>query len=305
MNTTRKRLTISLGAICLSLISVELGLRAVGLHEIPMYEASDKYEYRFVPNQRCSLFGKDVIINNLGLRGELPDGTNDAIVWYCGDSVINGGIHTHEDSLATTVWDKRAETQFGSSIATVNLSQGSWGPENTFSFCKQHAGDLGTPNLIVLSVSSHDWNDRMTYCYDGHTKDMPSHNYGALANVLNKYFGRNTTCFNQEDTSSFPEGKEFDEWLQFSQELNSKMMLYLHPTIEEIQARTYDTQGKNILKWASNNEVVVCDGLEILHENGFRDHIHLNECGQRQLADFWIDCIEFPVDKNTARSINI
>ena len=104
----------------------------------------------------------------------------------------------------------------------------------------------------------------MTFCYDGHTKDMPSQNYGALANVLNKYFGRNTTCFNQGDTSSFPEGKEFDDWLQFSQELNSKVMLYLHPTIEEIQTGTYDTNGKKILKWASNNEVLVCEGLEML-----------------------------------------
>ena len=34
-------------------------------------------------------------------------------------------------------------------------------------FCKEHFGDLGDPNLIVLSVSSHDWNDRMTFA----TKD--------------------------------------------------------------------------------------------------------------------------------------
>ena len=74
------------------------------------------------------------------------------------------------------------------------------------------------------------------------------------------------------------------------------MMLYLHPTIQEIQADNYDMHGNQILKWASNNDVLVCNGLEILPENGFRDNIHLNECGQRQLADLWIDCIEFPVD---------
>ena len=292
----RTRINFSIGALCLGLLSVEFGLRVVGLHELPMYESSDKYEYRFVPNQRCTVIGKDLIINNLGLRGELPDSNNDVVVWYCGDSVINGGIHTDEDSLATTIWDKHAENQLGSSIATVNVSQGSWGPENTLSFCKQHSEDLRNPNLILLAVSSHDWNDRMTFCYDGHTKDMPSHNYGALANVLNKYLGQNTTCFHQEDTCSLPRGREFDQWLQFSQELNSKMMLYLHPTIQEIQADNYDMHGNQILKWASNNDVLVCNGLEILPENGFRDNIHLNECGQRQLADLWIDCIEFPVD---------
>ena len=153
MNTTRRGLLLTIGAVSLCLISVELGLRIVGLHELPMYESSDKYEYRFVPNQRCSMFGKNLIINNLGLRGELPDGTNDVIVWYCGDSVINGGIHSDEDSLATTIWDKHAENQFGSSIATVNVSQGSWGPENTFSFCKNHPTELGKPDLIVLAVA--------------------------------------------------------------------------------------------------------------------------------------------------------
>ena len=305
MNTTRKRIVLSLGAICLSLISVELGLRVVGLHELPMYEPSDKYEYRFVPNQRCTVIGKNLIINNLGLRGELPDGTNNAIIWYCGDSVINGGIHTHEDSLATTIWDKHAENQFGSSIATVNVSQGSWGPENTFSFCKNHATELGKPNLIVLAVSSHDWNDRMTFCYDGHTKDMPSYNYGALANAFNKYFGRTHSCVNKADNDALPKGIEFDQWLQFSRELKTKMVLYLHPTIEEIQTGKYNSDGNQILKWASNNEVLVCEGLEILAENDFRDDIHLNECGQRQLADLWVDCIEFPVDTNTDRSINI
>ena len=305
MSTTRKGIIISIWAICLCLSSLELGLRAVGLHELPMYQSSDKYEYRFVPNQRCTVIGKNLIINNLGLRGELPNGNNEVVVWYCGDSVINGGIHTDEDSLATTIWDKHAENQFGSSIATVNVSQGSWGPENTFSFCKNHATELGKPNLIVLAVSSHDWNDRMTFCYDGHTKDMPSHNYGALANAFNKYFGRTHSCVNKADNDALPKGIEFDQWLQFSRELKTKMVLYLHPTIEEIQIGKYNSDGNQILKWASNNEVLVCQGLQILTENGFRDNIHLKERGQRELANLWMSCLEFPDDKEACRSTNI
>ena len=305
MNTTRKRIILSLGAICLSLISVELGLRAVGLHELPIYESSDKYEYRFVPNQRCTVIGKNLIIKNLGLRGELPDGNDDVVVWYWGDSVINGGIRTDEDSLATTIWDDHAENHFGSSISTVNISQGSWGPENTLNFCKQHRSELGTPTLITLCVSSHDWSDRMTFCYDGHTKDKPSFNYGALANVLNKYFGRTHSCVNKADNDVLRKGIEFDKWLQFSRELNTKMVLYLHPTIEEIQACNYNSGGNQILKWAGNNEVLVCKGLEILTENGFRDNIHLKERGQRELANLWMSCLEFPDDIEARRSTNI
>ena len=145
----------------------------------------------------------------------------------------------------------------------------------------------------------------MTFCYDGHTKDMPSLNYGALANVFNKYFGRTNACANQVDVVASPKGTEYNEWLEFSSALNAQMMLYLHPTIDEIQAGSYDAKGEEILKWASFNDVPVCKGLDILEERGYRDYIHLNECGQRQLANLWTDCFEFPKDTIPVRSINI
>lgn len=301
MSTTRKRIILSFVAVCLCFIFVELGLRFVGLHELPLYEASDNYEYRFAPNQSCCIFGKKLIVNDLGLRGELPTNKSDPIVWYCGDSVINGGIHTHEDSLATAIWDKHAENLFDSSIATLNVSQGSWGPENTFRFCKQHSEDLGNPNLIVLAVSSHDWNDRMNFRYNGHSKNKPTCNLGAIGNVLNKYFGNTNTCVHQAQADTFPNGTEFNQWEQYSTELSAQMVLYLHPTIEEIRTGTYNSQGANILTWAGINEVLVCKGLDILTENDFRDNIHLNERGQRQLSNLWANCFEFPVDTKTAR----
>ena len=70
----------------------------------------------------------------------------------------------------------------------------------------------------------------MTF-YDGQTKDMPSHNYGALAHVLNKYFGQTTL--------PHPEGyvlvtrKNLTSGCN-SRKLHAKMMLYLS-TIEKFE----------------------------------------------------------------------
>ena len=300
-----KGMTFLLLGVVAVLSSIEVGLTFLGLNRVPLYESSDNYEYRFVPNQNCTVMGKKLVVNKLGLRGELPENNGDVVVWYCGDSVINGGIRTDEDSLATTIWEQHAEDQSGSRFSSVNVSQGSWGPENTYNFCKEHFGDLGDPNLIVLAVSSHDWNDRMTFCYEGHSQDMPGRNFGAIGNVLNKYFGNYNACTSSAEPTSPPKGAEFDQWLDYSKELDTQMILYLHPTIAEIRAGHYDLQGNQILDWAGTNEVFVCEGLDFLDENGFRDNIHLNELGQRQLADFWVDCIQFPVDTNTTRPINV
>ena len=298
-------MTFFLSALVAILSSLEMGLTFLGLNSLPLYESSDNYEYRFVPNQNCTVLGKQLVVNELGLRGELPKNNRGAVVWYCGDSVINGGIRIDEDSLATTIWDQQAANQFGLRIASVNVSQGSWGPQNTYSFCKQHSGDLGDPNLIVLAVSSHDWQDRMSFCYTGHSKDMPGRNFGAIGNLLNKFFGNNNACDRTTRLKSFPEGTEFDQWLQYSKELSSQMILYLHPTTSEIRAGHYNLQGNKILEWAGTNDVFVCKGLDFLDEFSFRDHIHLNEYGQRQLADLWVDCIQLSVDTIPARSINI
>ena len=117
-----------------SIIFMELFLRGLGVHRLPVYEPSPTFEYRTAPNQSTWIFGERWSTNEVGLRGELPRRQDKRIVWYAGDSVINGGIQTSDDSLATSIWDKNQELSLGYSVATVNISQGSWGPENSFFF---------------------------------------------------------------------------------------------------------------------------------------------------------------------------
>lgn len=265
---------------------LELLGRAFGLHAVPLYEPNSIFEYRFQPNQECEVFGKTLRINALGLRGELPRSKSDSVVWYCGDSVINGGIHTHEDSLATFKWDAGMEQKLGSPIATVNVSQGSWGPENSLSFCREYKDKLGKPRLIVLALSSHDWDDRMAFCYTGDSRDMPSKSRSALGNLLHKLTGPLQHC--QQPQADLEGNKEMDEWMRFANELQADLCVYLHPTQGEILNQSRSNQGQKLTAWCVTRNVRLVDGMDLLELDHFRDGIHLNEAGQAELAEIFL-----------------
>ena len=267
-------------------IGLELLGRAFGLQAVPLYEPNPIFEYRFQPNQECAVFGKTLRINALGLRGELPRSKSDSVVWYCGDSVINGGIHTHEDSLATFKWDAGMEQKLGRSIATVNISQGSWGPENTLAFCREYKDKLGQPGLIVLALSSHDWDDRMAFCYTGDSRDMPSKSRSATGNVLHKLTGPLQHC--QHPQADLKGNKEMDEWMRFANELQADLCVYLHPTQDEILNQSRSNQGQKLTSWCLERNVRLVDGMDLLELDHFRDGIHLNEAGQDELANIFL-----------------
>lgn len=267
-------------------LGLELLGRAFGLHAVPLYEPSPIFEYRFQPNQECAVFGKELRINALGLRGELPSSKSESVVWYCGDSVINGGILTHEDSLATAKWDETSEAKLGHSIATINVSQGSWGPENTLAFCREYKNGLGVPGLIVLALSSHDWDDRMAFCYSGDSRDMPSKSRSALGNLLHKLTGPLQHC--QHPQADLHGNKEMDEWMRFANGLKAELCVYLHPTQSEILSQSRSIRGQKLMAWCRERNVRLVDGMDLLELNHFRDWIHLNEAGQAELAEIFL-----------------
>lgn len=264
------------------ILFAELSLRLIGLHTLPVYDRSDNYEYCTKPNQRCEILGKTLTSNSVGLRGELPSQSAKSIVWYCGDSVIHGGVHTDDDSLATFIWDKRVESKLQHSIATVNISQGSWGPDNTFAFVQEHASKLGNPDLLVLALSSHDWDDTMTFCYSGHTRDMPGKIYTALYGLWNKYFGPTSLCIPEGTANSQNPG--LNKWLLWSKSKNIPMVVYFHPTRNELLRQTRDTRGALLKEWLTTNDVDFIDGMEFLNVSDYRDNIHPNEKGQKRMA---------------------
>lgn len=273
-----KIVTLSLAAI----IIAEFSLRLTGLHNLPIYDRSETYEYCTKPNQNCLVLNKRLSTNPVGLRGELPSQKSEAIVWYCGDSVIHGGVHTDDDSLATAIWDKEIESKLQQSVATINISQGSWGPDNTFAFAKEHSLKLGIPNLLVLALSSHDWDDTMTFCYSGHTRDMPAEIYFSLHGLWNKYFGPIDLCKSQGEVKVQNPG--LNQWLEWSKSNDIPMIVYFHPTQDELYKQVREERGKLLRSWLLENNIEFIDGMQFLQASDYRDNIHPNEKGQKRLA---------------------
>ena len=97
---------------------------------MPLYVESKQYEYIFAPNQEMTRFGVHFYVNSYSQRSKEPD-VNKKIVLGLGDSVINGGAQTDNDSLATSIVSVSTEYQM------LNISAGSWGPDNCAAYLKE------------------------------------------------------------------------------------------------------------------------------------------------------------------------
>jgi lysophospholipase L1-like esterase len=78
-----------------------------------------------------------------------------------GDSVVNGGSLTDQDSIASTLLEKRFYKDFNKRVRILNISAGSWGPDNVAAYLKKY----GTfkAKLMCLVTSSHDAHDIMSH----------------------------------------------------------------------------------------------------------------------------------------------
>ena len=89
------------GASLAILIVVEITLRLVwGFGNMPIFAASDKYEYMALPNQCGVRFGYQYYFNAFGMRSNEVNSHKNHILGL-GDSVLFGGVQTDQDSLAT------------------------------------------------------------------------------------------------------------------------------------------------------------------------------------------------------------
>lgn len=78
----------------------------------------------------------------------------------------------------------------------------------------------------------------------------------------------------------------FDQLLQISDEKKIPFVIYLHPEVSEVMNRQYKEGGKLIMEWAEKHHVRLVNGLaEGVTTDMYRDVIHLNEKGQRNLAN--------------------
>lgn len=288
-------------SICLILIALsEFTLRfAFGFCDAVLYQSSPAYEYIAQPNQHRYRFFSHIDYNSYSQRSEEPDSTK-TIFLGLGDSVIFGGTMLDQDRIATTLFSKETGMQM------LNISSGSWGPDNCAAYLKEK-GTFGA-KAMVLVCSSHDAFDVMSNIpVVGIYPNYPDKQYKlAIWEVIDRYLMPRIKVYFSGKQLLDPDAQVvekvksdegvakkalnfdpgFDQLLQISEEKHIPFFIYLHPEVGEVMNRKYKEGGLMIMEWAKTYHVKLIDGLnEGVTVDMYRDVIHLNEKGQRNLAN--------------------
>lgn len=278
----RKYYLIAIGII-IAVVAVELGLRAYGLGNPPLYVESEAYEYIYAPNQDIRRFGNRILVNEYSMRSRpLSDGKQDSIrVLFVGDSVINGGAPTDHEELATTILEKALSDSLGVPVRTLNVSAGSWGPDNAAAYLEQH-GHFGA-SLLVMVWSSHDLTDTMDdYKKVGVQVDMPDRRpVSAIGELISRYAWprvRKVLAYSGRINPGF-EGL-------MSYAINNEMdvIFVLHAERGEIDEAQYTSRGAVVDSLMQSWNIRTLRGVELFDHSHYRDFIHLNAKGQSRLA---------------------
>ena len=309
----------------LLLVAAEVGLRLYGFGDPPLYQASDRYEYVYRANQDVRRFGNHVVINEASLRSDPLTPGDGPVILLVGDSVVNGGVLTDQDDLASTRLERDLASAYGPAVRVLNVSAGSWGPGNAAAFLSEK-GTFGADAMIVV-FSSHDATDGMTFkpvvgvdlsypderpplaVYELATRYVAPRAEG----LWSRFRPRKPTAPASEARPAPPPPRASpaplldDGWSQLvelGRSLDIPVGLYLHPTLKERTRGRYSSKGQRILSFADSSGLPVLEGLSVpMGGTAYRDDIHLNAEGQRLLAGALNGLIRevFPPSSSAAR----
>lgn len=286
-----KLLAISL----LVLVLLEVFLRLIfGFGEIPVYYKSSDYEYALAANQDINRFGNSYYINASGMRSaELGEG--EFRILKFGDSILNGGIATDQDELASSVLEARMNIpERPEHLRILNVSAGSWGPDNAFTWMQEH-GDFDA-KIIVLLFSSHDWQDQMSFQdVVGRISFYPEHQpYTAISDAIRWIFSRYVEHINWNalpktkriSGETHPYNPGWEAFITYTNENDIPFLVYHHATAEEVLSGKWDEKGKALENFLSEQGAQVVSGLDAnFTADDFRDALHPNTSGQQKIAD--------------------
>ena len=308
-------------ALC-CLVCLELVLRFVfGFCDAVLYQPSDAYEYIAQPNQHRYRFFSHIDYNSYSQRSEEPDSTK-TIVLGLGDSVIFGGTMLDQDSIATTLFSKETGMQMlnissGSwgpdNCAAYLREKGTFGAKAMVLVCSSHdAFDVMShvpvvgiyPNYPDKQYKLAIWEVIDRYLmprvkgWMGQSQlvdpdaqvvqKVKSKERRAMGVKSEERRVKNSNVVKGEGVAqkslNFDPG--FDQLLQIAKEKKIPFVIYLHPEVGEVMAHEYKEGGRLIMEWAMKHQVKLIDGLnEGVTTDMYRDVIHLNEKGQRNLAN--------------------
>lgn len=283
-----------ISTVLVVVISVELIGRWCGLTNVPLYVSSDKFEYIPKPNQNVTIYRNRFATNEYSMRSDPLEKNDTTVVLLLGDSVLFGGSQVDQDSLASTILEKKLSQTFNRRIRVLNISSKSWGPDNAAAYVRQY-GTFGA-DMIVLVFSSGDAHDGMTFKpVVGLTDTYPDKNVQwAWEKIVNfapeilrvLWLKRDPKALNRE--LMIGDSPEFNPGFAYFDSLTKAKCIpygvYLHRTTDEIERGKYDKGGNEIVAFCQQHRIPLIQAAE--HHSMYIDNIHLNMEGHRFLAQF-------------------
>ncbi|QXP66971.1 hypothetical protein [Polaribacter sp. AHE13PA] len=268
--------------------------------DVLLREDSD-FEYIAKENQSRYRFRNNIYYNSFSMRSEEID-SNSITILGLGDSILNGGVLTDQDSLATSILSKKISNLYDKKVQFLNVSAGSWGPDNCYTYLKKY-GNFNASS-IFLFVSSHDAYDNMDFKkIIGINKSFPNKQYfSSIYEIVDRYLlprlkrtkkkvTNNSLGINKKKKNSkFNSG--FNAIYSYSKTNNIPLVIYLHAESEEVKKGSYNEQGKEIIKFASQNNIELLLDIKESSTLDFRDKIHFNESGQKKMAEIIFNYIK-------------
>jgi hypothetical protein len=262
--------------LVLLFIGGEIVLRIRGFTQFPLFVPDARYEYMQAPDQD-TYFGKiHFTTNELGMRCGPIGPKKKRRVLVAGDSVINGGNQTTQDSLATGILNA------ADGVEVLNCSAPSWGPDNIAAFLTAH-GTFDSDRIIIY-LSSHDAFDRMTFePLVGRHPNYPDHRPWLAWSM---YLDKKKYAWGAYPAIS--KGKVFNEgWAQLrdlSRRAGIPLVVVLHPEVGEVEMKHYDPRGRQLLDSLATWNLPVLRALPFMTKDLYTDNIHVNDRGQRRIA---------------------
>ena len=198
--------------------------------------------------------------------------------------------------------DLKIKNDFSSTGEFLNISAGSWGPGNVMAYLNKF-GNFGAKSIFWV-VSSHDLKDNMTFKpIIGRHKSHPNNNPSiAILELINRYLIRQDykiitpeytewlhkyrlrLAKNQVDVSA-RKNIYIQELIDYCKLNEIKLIPYLHPELKELKAKKYNIDGEEWINIFKTNEIEFIDGMKHETTDGYRDNIHLNNLGQKNMAE--------------------
>ncbi len=277
--------------VCFLLVIVlELILRfGFGFGQIPVYYKSDSYEYALKPDQQMLRFGNHYLINAQGMRSAPLEAGEYRILKF-GDSVLNGGLASDQSELSSEILENQLR-HAQKNVRVLNVSAGSWGPDNAFEWLIEH-GDLEA-KVIVLVFSSHDWQDQMEFQdVVGRISFYPdSQPILAITDAWQWVFSRyvEKVAWNEipylKQTTKAPHNPGWDAFIAFAKQKNLPLIVYHHATLQETQDAAWSADGLALETYLRDRGVKIVHGLDTRWQaSDYRDEIHPSATGQEKIA---------------------